>query len=389
MKKYDFETSLDRRNTSSTKWNIKKDEISLSLADMDFKVASEIEEDLKKVISFPIYGYVDISEEWYSAYQKYFLDEYDLKIEKEEMMFSLGVVPSISSSVRKFTDVGDNIVVLSPVYNIFYNSIVNNFRNVIEVPLLRKEDEFFIDFPSLEEAFKDEKTKMIIFCNPANPVGKIWSKEEMKKLGELAKKYDVLVLSDEIHGFITRTGKKYIPFFSISEINRDISLTCLSVTKAFNLACIHTSCIFAFNKDIYKKINRQINTDEVAEPNILSCTAAVSALTKGKDWLYQMREKVFKNKDYVTSYINSNIKPLHCINGDATYLLFIDYSKIRRDGKDFVKFIRDKTGLVLSDGKIFGKGGENYFRMNVACPFSTVEDALNRLKRGVDLYLTI
>ena len=118
MKKYDFETSLDRRNTSSTKWNIKKDEISLSLADMDFKVASEIEEDLKKVISFPIYGYVDISEEWYSAYQKYFLDEYDLKIEKEEMMFSLGVVPSISSSVRKFTDVGDNIVVLSPVYNL-------------------------------------------------------------------------------------------------------------------------------------------------------------------------------------------------------------------------------------------------------------------------------
>ena len=389
MKRYDFETSLDRRNTSSTKWNIKKDEISLSLADMDFKVASEIEEDLKKVISFPIYGYVDISEEWYCAYQKYFLNEYDLKIEKEEMMFSLGVVPSISSSVRKFTDVGDNIVVLSPVYNIFYNSIVNNFRNVIEVPLLRKEDEFFIDFPSLEEAFKDEKTKMIIFCNPANPVGKIWSKEEMQKLGELAKKYDVLVLSDEIHGFITRTGKKYIPFFSVSEINRDISLTCLSVTKAFNLAGIHTSCIFAFNKDIYKKINRQINTDEVAEPNIFACPVTVAALNESRDWLDEMNEVVFDNREYVEKFIKENIPSLSVKRADATYLLWINCKKLSLPSKVFADFLRKEAGLILTDGAVYGKGGDGYLRMNVACPRKTLLDALNRLKTGTEKFLAL
>lgn len=384
--KYDFSSFVCRRNTSSTKWNILDGELPLWIADMDFKVAPEIEEAILNRAKHPIYGYTDIPDELFVSYQNFYKDRYNLDIDKEAMMFSLGVIPTISSSVRKLTSVGDNIVVLSPVYNIFYNSIINNNRNVLEVPLIRKEDNYYIDFDNLEKAFKDEKTTMIIFCNPANPVSRIWTKDELERLGKLAKDNNVIVLSDEIHGFLTRPNTSYIPFFSVNDTNKYNSVTAISVTKAFNLAGIHTSLCICFNKDLYKKVNRQINTDEVAEPNVFSCVSAIAALNKGREWLDSLREVLFSNRDYVGKYIDENIKELHLINGDATYLLWIDISKLTKDSDLFIKFLKEKTGLILSSGKTYGKGGDGYIRMNVACPKVILDDALNRLEEGVKLF---
>lgn len=382
-----FNKIIERKSTNATKWNIKDGQLPLWIADMDFEVAHPIKKAISKRVKNGIYGYTDISDDFFDSYIKFYKDRYNINIEKEDLMFSLGVVPSISSTVRKLTNVGDNVVVLSPVYNIFYNSIINNKRNVLEVELLRNGDDYSIDFKNLEKAFKEEKTTLIIFCNPANPISKIWSKEEMVKLGKLASENNVIVLSDEIHGFITRPNTKYIPFFSINDTNKFNSVNCISVTKAFNLAGIHTSCILCSNKELYKKVNRQINTDEVAEPNVFSIVASNAALNDSRDWLDKMRDVVFKNRDYVTEYINHNISTLHVIKGDATYLLWIDCSKVEKDDKKLTEYLKRKNGLYLSSGSTYGKGGQGFLRMNVACPKSILIDALNRLKEGIDSYL--
>lgn len=386
-KEYNFTDYIDRRKTSSTKWNILDNELPLWIADMDFQTCPSVSEAIISRAKHPIYGYTDISNDLFTAYSNFYKDIFNIEIDPSYMMFSLGVIPTISSTVRKLTNVGDNIVVCSPVYNIFYNSIVNNNRNVLEVPLIRKDDNYFLDFEGLEEAFKKENTTMIIFCNPANPVSRIWTKDELIRLGVLAKKYNVVVLSDEIHGFLTRPNTSYIPFFSVSEENKNNSVTCISVTKAFNLAGIHTSIAVCFNNDLYKKVNRQINTDEVAEPNVFSIVAAVAALNEGRDWLNKLREVLFTNRDYVDTYIKTNIPSIHLVNGDATYLLWIDISKMCTDSDEFISYLRKNTGLILSSGKTYGKGGNGYIRMNVACPKVILDDALNRLKSGVFNYI--
>ena len=387
--KYDFNNASSRRHTDSVKWDVKDNELPLSIADMDIETAPEIKKAILKRAESGIYGYTEPMDDWYQAYISFFSDRYNVKLEKEWMMFSTGVVPSISSSVRKLTKEGDNVVVLSPVYNIFYNSIVNNNRNVLEVELIHDGDDYKIDFESLEKAFALENTSLIIFCNPANPVGRIWTKEELAKLGELAYRHSVIVLSDEIHGFITRPGKKYIPFFSINETNKMNSVNCVSVTKPFNLAGIQTSLCFVPNPELYKKVNRQINTDEVAEPNIFACPVTVAALNEGREWLDQANAFFYENEDEVRLFIQNNIPLLSVTPSDATYLLWIDVRKIAENSKDFVTHLRETTGLILADGAVYGKGGNGFVRMNVACPKAILNDALSRLKTGVESYLTL
>lgn len=387
--KYDFNTASSRRHTDSVKWDVKDNELPLSIADMDIETAPEIKKAILKRTESGIYGYTEPMDDWYQAYISFFSDRYNVKLEKEWMMFSTGVVPTISSSVRKLTKEGDNVVVLSPVYNIFYNSIVNNNRKVLEVELIHDGDDYKIDFESLEKAFALENTSLIIFCNPANPVGRIWTKEELAKLGELAYRHSVIVLSDEIHGFITRPGKKYIPFFSINETNKMNSVNCVSVTKPFNLAGIQTSLCFVPNPELYKKVNRQINTDEVAEPNIFACPVTVAALNEGREWLDQANAFFYENEDEVRLFIKNNIPLLSVTPSDATYLLWIDVRKIAENSKDFVTHLRETTGLILADGAVYGKGGNGFVRMNVACPKAILNDALSRLKTGVESYLTL
>ncbi len=387
MSKYDFDKVVDRRNTDSIKWDFEDGMLPMWVADMDFEVATEIQEALKKRISHPVYGYTYPSDKWYESYINFFKERHDLKIEKDWLLFCTGVVPTISSSVRKLTKPKEQVVITTPVYNIFFNSIINNDRIPLEVPLIKKEDDqYYFDFDNLEEAFKRDDVSLFILCNPQNPVGRIWSKEELDKVGKLAKKYNVTVLSDEIHCEITRPNKEYTPFIKANDINKDVCVMAISVTKTFNLAGIQTSAIVIPNEELRKKVNRQINTDEVAEPNIFSCVAAIAALNEGKEWLDEMREVVFRNRDIVEEFIQKEIKELKVIKGDATYLLWIDTSRLCDKSSEFVQFLKEKTGLIVSDGYVYGKTGENYFRLNVACPLKTLNDGLIRLKKGVELF---
>ncbi|MCR5349161.1 MAG: pyridoxal phosphate-dependent aminotransferase [Bacilli bacterium] len=382
MANKEFDEIVNRRHSGSIKWNVKDGELPMWVADMDFKTAPAVVEALRKRVEHGVFGYCAPDQEWADAYVSFYGDRYGWNINPKDLVFCLGVVPVLSSSVRALTSVGDNVVLFTPVYNIFFNSIVNNKRVPLPVPLLEENGAFHLNYPAIEKAFADEKTTLCFFCNPHNPVGKIFAKEEMGRLADLARKHGVRILSDEIHGPVSRPGHPYVPFLSLDGVE-DVVYSAISPTKAFNLAGIHTAAIVMPNEEIRKKVERQINTDEVAEPNVFSCVASTAAFNEGREWLDNLNEYVFANRDYAETYIQENIPELIPIHGDATYLLWVDCRKICADSRPFLEFLREKTGLFVSAGEIYGPGGEGFVRINLAAPRSLVEDGLRRLKEGV------
>jgi cystathionine beta-lyase len=303
------------------------------------------------------------------------------------MMFCTGVVPAISSIVRKMTTVGENVLIQAPVYNIFYNSILNNGRHVLSSDLLYDGKNYHIDFEDLEEKLSRPQTTMMILCNPHNPIGKIWDKDTLKRIGDLCFQYNVLVLSDEIHCDITEVGKEYIPFASVSETNLMNSITCIAPTKAFNLAGLQTSCIVCPNQKIWNKVNRGINTDEVAEANSFAIEASIAAFNQGRDWLNALNQYIDNNKKIAYSYIQENISDLHIVRSEATYLLWIDCSKICDNSEDLCQFLLKETGLYITEGKEYGEHSKTFVRMNIACPKDRLMDGLNRLSTGISMYI--
>lgn len=382
-----FDQKIDRRNTNSYKWDVKEGELPLSIADMDFKTAPEIIDDLRKIIDKGVYGYCQPTKEWFKAYKSFYRDLHGLDIEEDELIFSTGVVPTISSSVRALTDVNDGVIVLPPVYNIFYNSIINNKRRVVEVPLLFDGTSYNIDFASLELEMAKKENRLLIFCNPGNPVSRIWSKEELERLVALARKYSVIILSDEIHGDITRPGKVYCPFFTINGA-KEAGFAAISPTKCFNLAGIQTSAIVIKDEKIRTKVVRQLNTDECAEPNVLAIQAAISAFTKGREFLKSLNSYLFENRDFLEKYIKENIPELEVIHGDATYLVWVNIEKTKFLSDEFVEELRKETGLIIASGAHYGKTGEKFIRIAVAVSRDVLIDGLNRLKKFCELIRT-
>ena len=381
--RYNFDEMTDRRNTHSLKWDVKENELPMWVADMDFKTAPEITEAIIKRAEHGVFGYNIVPDEWYDAYINWWRTRHDFKIEKEWLIFCTGVVPAISSIVRKLTTPAENVLILTPVYNIFFNSVINNGRNVLECPLKYDGEMYSIDFEDLENKLSNPQTTMMIFCNPHNPVGKIWDIETLKKIGALCRKYNVIVVSDEIHCDLTETGKGYIPFASASEECKNNSITCVAPTKSFNLAGLQTAAVIIPDEYLRNKVNRGLNTDEVAEPNSFAVWAAVAAYERGAEWLDELRKYIDENRRIVSEFIQNKIPKIKLIKSEATYLLWLDCGEIGLKSDVIAQFIREKTGLYVSDGVQYGKGGERFLRLNIACPKERLLDGLERLKIGI------
>lgn len=384
---YDFDKLTNRFNTNSLKWDILPNELPMWVADMDFEVCPEIVSAINDRLSHQTYGYNIIPDAWYNAYINWWNKRHHFKMEKEWLMFSIGVVPSISSIIRRLTLPAEKVLIQTPVYNIFFNSILNNGRKVIENKLQYMNGEYQIDFIDLEKKLADPQTSLMILCNPHNPIGKIWDRETLLKIGELCYKYNVIVISDEIHCDITKIGTMYVPFQSVSDICKQISITCIAPTKAFNIAGLQTSAISIPNPLIRHKVWRGINNDEIAEPNTLAIPATIAALTKGEIWLDEFRHYIDQNKEFAKNFIMDNLPLLHLIESDATYLLWIDCKNIIDDSTKLTDYIRKKTGLYISDGLEYGENGKSFVRINIACPKARLIDGLNRLKMGINSFL--
>lgn len=381
-----FDKLTNRFNTFSIKWDVKENELPMWVADMDFETAPEIISALKERVNHGIYGYTDVPKEWNLAISNWWRKRHNLELDPDWLMFCTGVVPAISSIVRKITTVGENVVVQTPVYNIFFNSIVNNGRNILESPLIYNGIEYSIDFEDLELKLSNPQTSLMILCNPHNPIGKIWNKETLAKIGSLCKKHNVVVLSDEIHCDLTDPNVEYIPFASVNDECKNNSITCIAPTKTFNIAGLQTAAIFVPNPYLRYKVNRGINTDEVAEPNCFAVNAAIAAFTKGEPWLNELRQYIYENKQIVKKYLEENLTDINLVPSQATYLLWLDCSKVTNNSSELTKYIRDTTGLFLSNGTQYGKTGQTFIRMNIACPKERLLDGLQRFKSGVNKY---
>lgn len=385
--KYNFDKLIDRRGMGSLKWDVPEEELPMWVADMDFETAPEIIEYLKDRTTHGIFGYSVVTDEWYEAYISWWSRRHHLKMEKDWLIFCTGVVPAISSIVRKLTTVGENVLIQTPVYNIFFNCIQNNGRNVLESPLVYDGREYAIDFNDLEEKLANPQTTLMILCNPHNPVGKIWDRETLARIGELCAKHHVLVISDEIHCDLTDPGYEYVPFASVSDTCRNISVTCIAPTKTFNIAGLQTAAVAVPDPVLRHKVNRAINTDEAAEPNAFAIGGAIAAFQKGEEWLEELREYLSQNKRCVRSYVEQHIPGMRVVPSQATYLLWLDCSEITEDAGELTQFIRRDSGLYLTKGEEYGVCGRQFIRLNPACPRERLTEGLERLKRSVKNYL--
>lgn len=383
---YDFDTPVNRRNTNSLKWNVDETELPMWVADMDFETAPEIREAIAARAAHGVFGYTAVPDAWYQAYTGWWRERHGLSMEKDWLVFCTGVVPAISSIVRKLTTPAEKILIQTPVYNIFFNSIVNNGRQVLQSPLKYDGNQYSVDFGDLEQKLADPHTTLMILCNPHNPVGTLWDRETLDQIGRLCQKYHVTVVSDEIHCDLTAPGCRYTPFASVSAECRENSITCIAPTKSFNLAGLQTAAAVVPNAALRHKVWRAFNTDEVAEPNAFAVDAAVAAFTRGAGWLDELRAYLFANKETAAAYVEREIPNVKVVPSQATYLLWLDCSKMPGSALQAAQFIREKTGLYLSEGSQFGGNGTDFLRMNAACPRLLLQDGLKRLKEGLTAY---
>lgn len=383
---YDFDTPTERRNTNSLKWDVAEGELPMWVADMDFQTAPEIREAIMKRAEHGIFGYSVIPDAWYEAYIQWWKMRHGYTMERDWLIFCTGVVPAISSIVRKLTTPAEKVLIQTPVYNIFFNSILNNGRQVLESPLRYDGKEYRIDFADLEEKLSDPQTALMILCNPHNPTGKIWDRQTLEKIGALCSRHHVTVVSDEIHCDLTDPEESYVPFASVSETCRQISITCMAPTKAFNLAGLQTAAVSVPDEVLRHKVWRALNTDEAAEPNAFAVEAAVAAFTRGADWLDALRDYLYENKKLAEAYIEKEIPDVRAVASQATYLLWLDCSGLIGCGREAAGFLRRETGLYLSEGSQYGDNGADFLRMNIACPRAVLKDGLERLKNGLAAY---
>ena len=377
---FDFDKETDRRNTGSLKWDVKENELPMWVADMDFETAPAVINAIKARAEHGIFGYSVLPDKWYDAYIGWWKTRHGFSIDKDWLIFCTGVIPAISSIVRKLTTPAEKVVLMTPVYNIFFNSVLNNGRVVLECPLDYSDGSYSIDFKALEKCLSDPQTSLMILCNPHNPIGKIWDAETLRRVADMCKKYSVTVISDEIHCDLTDPGCEYIPFASVSDTARLNSITCAAPTKSFNIAGLQTAAVIVPDPVLRHKVWRSLNTDEVAEPNVFAVDAVVAAYDEGAEWFDALRGYIYDNKKYAEEILDS-FKNIRLVKSQATYLLWLDCTAMPLKGDGLAEDLRNKTGLYLSSGSAYKGNGDGFLRMNIACPRSRLIDGLERLGR--------
>ncbi len=404
MIKYDFDEIIDRKNNHSVKYNelkrfnidngkIPEDFIPLWIADMDFKTAKPVIDALQKKVKHGIYGYVYRPDEYFESFINWQKRRFDWNIQKELLSFSIGVVPSLGTLIKLFSDEGDKILIQPPVYSEFYDITEDNKRIVIENKFKEENGVFSFDLIDFEEKLK-QNPKLFIFCNPHNPLGHVWTFEELKSIGDLCVKYNVPVISDEIHADLTLWGKKHIPMASVSEKIRQNTITCTSTGKAFNLAGMQSATIIFNNIQIKNKFDKFWKDLEVHRNNPFNLVATIAAYSdEGEEYLNQLISYLEKNILYVHNFIKENsikdnIQLLSTNIPEATYLIWIDCrnlcKKYNFNQEQLEDFFIKKARLGLNSCRAFMHGSSGFMRLNAACPRPVLEKALNQLKDAIN-----
>lgn len=386
--KYDFDKIVPRKGTNSYKWDSipqDRDILPMWVADMDFPTSPEIIEALQKRVNHGIFGYVRVPDEYYLSTINWFERRHNFSFQRDWMIYTSGVVPAISAIIKALTKSGDGVLVQTPVYNCFFSSIKNNGCNVIANPLKYENNTYTIDFDDLEKKASSDNTKLMLLCNPHNPTGRVWTKEEIMEIGKICFRNNVLVISDEIHCELVFSPYKYTPFASIGDEYMSKSITCISPSKAFNLGGLQISNIIAKDEDLRAKIDRAININEVCDVNPFGIDATIAAYNHGEEWLRQLIEYIEGNYNYMLGFFAEFLPDMPVVKLEGTYLVWVDCRSLNMSSQDMKTQLTNKVGLYLNDGTMYGDEGEGFMRWNIACPRPMIKDALERFYRFVRL----
>lgn len=378
--KYNFDKISQRRHTSSEKWNVKENELPMWVADMDFMVMPEMQEAIKKAATDMGYGYSYPTDEFFLAFQNWWKTRHNLFIDTKSMIYVTGVVAALDSLVRCLTKDNDSVLILSPVYNNFFTVVESNNRKLIISDLIYENDDFFIDYKDVEEKIVKHNVKLFIFCNPHNPIGKIWPKAEIEKLYKLLKKYDVQMISDEIHCDIVEPGEQYVPALSITD---DI-ITCISPSKVFNTAGLHAAMTVVNDPKKREIVSKAFYHDDIGEANYFAIPAIIAAYTYGATYVDELNAYLLNNKKYVASFLKEKLPEVKLVSGKATYLLLLDISYFGLPSDVFAKKLREETGLYVNDGLHYGPNGGAFIRVNIATSLENVKDGCSRLLKFLE-----
>ena len=384
--KYDFDMVSNRRDTDSLKWDTTENGLSMCGAGMVFTAAPEVRSVVEGLAGQGMFGEQTIPEEWYQAYTGWWKERHGFLMEKDWFVFCSGVVPAISGIIRKLTTPAEQVLLLTPVYDSLFASIVDNGRQVLESPLKYDGERYRADFQDLERKLADPQTTLMILCNPHDPAGIIWDREMLAGVGELCVKYHVTVIADENGCDLTAPGRSYIPFASVSENCRKNSITCISPAKAFNLAGLQTASVVVPDERLRHKVVRGLNTDAVASPNTFSAAAAIAAYTRGASWLDALRDYLAENRQAAIAFMKKEIPQIKAYPSDAGYFLWLDCREMAGGAAEMARFICKNTGLCVSPGNRSGGNGRGFLQMNIACPHTLLQDGLNRLRDGAASY---
>ncbi|NVM44719.1 MAG: pyridoxal phosphate-dependent aminotransferase [Candidatus Lokiarchaeota archaeon] len=394
--KYNFNRFIDRRDSFSLKWSkealqmvFKKDEddlLPLWVADMDFECPKPVVDALKKEAEGCIYGY-----NWHGT-PKYleavtgWMDRrHQWKVDPKWIQYSPGIVPAINMMVQTFSNIGDKVIVQPPVYYPFFSAVTANGRRLLLNQLRYENQRYTFDFEDFEEKAKDPLTKIFILCSPHNPVGRVWTREELKKIGDICLEHDILIISDEIHHDLILPGNKHTVFSTISEEFEQKTIVCTAPSKTFNLAGLQVSNIIIPNEKMRQSfIHTIVHKNGIGIPNSFGIVAMIAAYNEGEEWLEQVLKYIDSNFHFLQEFVTNEIPDVKCIEPEGTYLAWLDFNSLGLNDEELKNIILNEAKIALDEGKLFGVGGEGFQRVNVACPKSILEETMQRIKKVVD-----
>lgn len=381
--KYDFDTVIPRRGTNSYKWDTPEEEgmLPMWVADMDFRTAPAVVEALQRRVAHGVFGYTKVPAAYYDAVVQWFECRHRWLADPRWIVYTSGVVPALSAIVKALTVPGDKVIVQTPAYNCFYSSIRNNGCELSANNLIYKEGRYSIDFDDLEAKAADPKAKLLLLCNPHNPVGRVWTPKELRLIGDICLRNGVFVVADEIHCELTFNGHNYTPFASLSERFQQNSVTCVSPSKAFNLAGLQIANIIAADEEVRRRIDRAININEVCDVNPFGVIAAMAAYNESGEWLDALRNYLWENYECLCRFFAERLPQYHVLPLEGTYLVWID-CRASGIGSDATTLrLQEEQRLVVNSGTMYGPGGEGFIRLNIACPRKLLAEGLERMAK--------
>ena len=383
MKQFDFDEIVVRRGTNSYKWDLPKGEyiIPMWVADMDFKTAPCIIDALKRRVEHGIFGYTFVPDSYYDAIINWFKRRHQWHIEREDILYTSGVVPAIACTLKATTMPGEKVLVQTPVYNCFFSAIKNSGCEVSENPLRREGDSYVIDFDDFERRCSDEKTTVFLLCNPHNPAGRVWRKDELRRMNDICLKHHVKVIADEIHCELVMPGHTFQPFAAVDEACRDNCVVLNSPSKAFNIAGLQIANIVCHDAEWRRRINRAININEVCDVNPFGVIALQAAYNDGGEWLDALNQYIHENYLALKDFFRERLPRLEVCRLEGTYLAWINLSRIPITADEAARRLLGNAKVMLNSGTMYGReAGNSYLRINLACPRSTLMEGLKRIE---------